>query len=156
MRTGHSLTTMSTYSSLSASIHLHLVFLLHAVRSENLPVSRAQALEDGFSLLGAKRRIAVIADMLELGPDAPKMHREVGEFAASLPIDLFVTVGDAMKEADAALAAAGKTILHADNAEKAASLVCELAAAGDAVLLKGSHSMGLSAVREALSSALSQ
>ena len=119
------------------------------------PVSMKASLAS-FSHVGAKRRIAVIADMLELGPDAPKMHREVGEFAASLPIDLFVTVGDTMKEADAALAAAGKTILHADNAEKAASLVCELAAAGDAVLLKGSHSMGLSAVRKALSSALSQ
>ena len=79
------------------------------------------------------------------------MHREVGEFAAGLPVDLFITVGTAMEEADRALAEGGKSVLHAADAQEAARILLEIAAAGDAVLLKGSNSMHLDTVRKALS-----
>ena len=113
------------------------------------PVSMKASLAS-FARLKAARRIAVIADMLELGPEAPAMHREVGEYAAALPVDIFLTVGSFMEEADAALGAAGKTVLHAADAEEAAGILLELAADGDAVLLKGSNSMHLDKVRKAL------
>lgn len=114
------------------------------------PVSMKASLAS-FARVAAGRRIAVIADMLELGPDGPAMHREVGEFAAGLPVDLFITVGTAMEEADRALSEAGKTILHAADAKEAARILLEIAADGDAVLLKGSNSMHLDTVRKALS-----
>ncbi len=114
------------------------------------PVSMKASLAS-FARVAADRRIAVIADMLELGPDGPAMHREVGEFAAGLPVDLFITVGTAMEEADKALSEEGKTVLHAADAQEAARILSEIAADGDAVLLKGSNSMHLDTVRKALS-----
>ena len=113
------------------------------------PVSMKASLAS-FSRVAAKRRIAVIADMLELGPDSPAMHREVGEFAAELPVDLYLTVGTAMQEADAALAAAGRTVLHAADSQAAAETLLAVAADGDAVLLKGSNSMHLDIIRRRL------
>ena len=114
------------------------------------PVSMKASLAS-FARVSAKRRIAVIADMLELGPEGPAMHREVGEFAAGLPVDVFVTVGTAVEETDAALAAGGKNVLHAADAEEAARILLKIASDGDAVLLKGSNSMHLDLVRKALS-----
>ena len=116
------------------------------------PVSMKASLAS-FARVKAARRIALIADMLELGPDGPAMHRETGRFAAELPIDIFITLGEAMREADAELTEAGKTVLHAETAEEAARIACEIAADGDAMLLKGSHSMGLDLVRAQLQAA---
>ena len=113
------------------------------------PVSMKASLAS-FARVEARRRIAVIADMLELGPEGPAMHREVGEYAAALPVDIFLTIGTFMEEADAALSAAGRTVLHAADAEEAVSILLELAAEGDAVLLKGSNSMHLDKVRKSL------
>ena len=110
------------------------------------PVSMKASLAS-FSQVKANRLIAVLADMLELGPDGPAMHREVGEYAAALPIDLYITIGSVITEMDAALTAAGKTVIHTADAEEAAGIAVKLAAEGDAVLLKGSHSMGLDKVR---------
>ena len=113
------------------------------------PVSMKASLA-AFSRMNASRRIAVLADMLELGPDSLKMHRETGEYASGLPIDLFLTLGDAMKEADAALTEAGRTVIHATDLDELVRLTAELSADGDAILLKGSHSMGLERVRRSL------
>ena len=113
------------------------------------PVSMKASLAS-FAQVKAGRRIAVIADMLELGPEGPAMHRSVGEFAAELPIDMFITVGTAMEQADEALAGAGKTVLHAGDAQEAARILLTIAADGDAVLLKGSNSMRLDTVRTRL------
>ncbi|MBQ6293582.1 MAG: UDP-N-acetylmuramoyl-tripeptide--D-alanyl-D-alanine ligase [Lachnospiraceae bacterium] len=114
------------------------------------PVSMKASLAS-FARVAADRRIAVLADMLELGPDGPAMHRSVGEFAAALPIDLFITYGTAIEEADAAISEAGKNVLHAKDAEDAARILGEIAAGGDAVLLKGSNSMHLDIIRKRLS-----
>lgn len=40
------------------------------------------------------RKIAVLADMLELGENSPTYHEEIGNFAAKHNIDKLVTVGD--------------------------------------------------------------
>ena len=40
------------------------------------------------------RRVAVLGDMLELGPDERRFHRELGERARDAGVDLLVTVGD--------------------------------------------------------------
>ena len=38
------------------------------------------------------RKIAVLSDMLELGPDSPEYHKEVGRFIATTKVtDLFIT-----------------------------------------------------------------
>jgi UDP-N-acetylmuramoyl-tripeptide--D-alanyl-D-alanine ligase len=109
------------------------------------PMSMRAALDD---LAGAAgRRVAVLGDMLELGPDAERYHAEIGSHAAAREIDLLVTVGDlAVAMADAF---AGEAYSVADAAE-AAALLPELLNPGDTVLVKASRGIGLEVVAEAL------
>ena len=43
------------------------------------------------------RKVAVLGDMFEMGDFAPKLHKEVGEFASMIGIDLLVAVGNLAK-----------------------------------------------------------
>jgi UDP-N-acetylmuramoyl-tripeptide--D-alanyl-D-alanine ligase len=93
------------------------------------------------------RRVAVLGDMLELGPHERDYHVEIGDHAASRGVDVLVTVGP--------LAAAmtdrfdGESYPVADAGE-AAALLPELLAPGDAVLVKASRGVGLEVVCAAL------
>src|SRR5437016_7419795 len=58
------------------------------------PMSMRAAL-DSLAEAPAARRIAVLGWMAELGPDAERFHREIGEHAAERGIDVLVPVGDA-------------------------------------------------------------
>ncbi|HEY3530109.1 MAG TPA: UDP-N-acetylmuramoyl-tripeptide--D-alanyl-D-alanine ligase [Nocardioides sp.] len=61
------------------------------------PASMAAAL-DALAAIGARggrRTIAVLGEMLELGPSSADDHVAVGEYAARLGIDVVLTVGDA-------------------------------------------------------------
>ena len=46
------------------------------------------------SSLPAGRRIAVLADMKELGENTIQFHREVGAFLAEKPVDILVVYGE--------------------------------------------------------------
>ena len=96
------------------------------------------------------RRIALLADMKELGEMSAPLHREVGRYAAALPIELFLTLGDAIRDTEAELAAAGRTVLRAQDREDAVRILREIAADGDTLLLKGSNSMKLNEIADAL------
>lgn len=50
-----------------------------------------------------KRRIAVLADMLELGDKAHDAHREVGQYLATLPIDVVFLYGELAAEIGAGI-----------------------------------------------------
>ncbi len=99
-----------------------------------------------------ERRVAVLADMLELGSRAVAGHREVGAAAARCA-DVLVTVGDLARHIrEGALAAglpADRAIHCADRAEALARLE-GLVRAGDVVLVKGSRGMRMEEVAEAL------
>jgi UDP-N-acetylmuramoyl-tripeptide--D-alanyl-D-alanine ligase len=96
------------------------------------------------------RRIAVLGDMRELGAHHDDAHREVGERAAALGLDVLVGVGNG---GDAIVRAArpgvGDVHTVADAAE-AVQLVAALVRRGDAVLVKGSRALGLERVAEGL------
>lgn len=114
------------------------------------PMSMRAALDDLVANAppgGCARRVAVLGDMLELGPDQRSFHVEVGRHAAELGIDVLITVGPlaaAMGEAFD-----GETRRVATAAD-AAPLVRELVKPGDVVLVKGSRGVGLEAVCSAL------
>lgn len=98
-----------------------------------------------------KKRIALLADMLELGPEEAAMHREVGEYAAGLPgIDLFITLGSLIRNLEQPLVEARRPVFHCNTTEEAVERLTRLAEPGDVVLLKGSNGMRLDQVREAL------
>jgi UDP-N-acetylmuramoyl-tripeptide--D-alanyl-D-alanine ligase len=92
-----------------------------------------------------RRRIAVLGDMLELGPDEEPLHRSVGEDAAR-GVDALVAVGMRGRWiAEAARAAGLARVSWADDAEEAAAVLeRELAPGpGDLVLVKGSRGVEL-------------
>jgi UDP-N-acetylmuramoyl-tripeptide--D-alanyl-D-alanine ligase len=110
------------------------------------PMSMRAALDELASAEGT-RRVAVLGDMLELGPDELVYHEEVGREAAAGGVDVLVTVGPRAVAIGEAFA--GQTYAVADAVE-AAGILPELLEPGDVVLVKGSRGVGLEVVAEAL------
>lgn len=95
---------------------------------------------------GGARRVAILADMLELGVQSKDLHEQTGQLLAQLGcIDCLVAVGPhAQHLADAAGAEAANLILHRfDDADQAAKGVAKFLRPGDVALLKGSRGMHL-------------
>jgi UDP-N-acetylmuramoyl-tripeptide--D-alanyl-D-alanine ligase len=90
----------------------------------------------------ARRRIAVLGEMLELGRWAEPLHRDVGNYAAVCGIDVLVGIrGAANQMVDAATRAglpAGAALFFDDPTEAGRALRT-LAQPGDAILFKGSR-----------------
>jgi UDP-N-acetylmuramoyl-tripeptide--D-alanyl-D-alanine ligase len=113
------------------------------------PMSMRAAIDD-LAETAPARRVAVLGDMLELGPDAPRLHREIGEHAAARGVGLLVTVGPLAGEMRAGFP--GESHAVAD-AQAAGELVGGLLRRGDTVLVKGSRGVGLELVLEHLRAA---
>ena len=111
------------------------------------PLSMRAALDDLAAQETEGRRVAVLGDMLELGPDEREHHREVGAYAAGAGVDLLVAVGP---RAAAMVDPFGGEARAVANAREAAVVARELLAPGDLVLVKGSRGVGLEVVAEAL------
>jgi UDP-N-acetylmuramoyl-tripeptide--D-alanyl-D-alanine ligase len=96
------------------------------------------------------RRIAVIGDMLELGALSADAHEEVGR-AAARSADALIGVGELARTAVAAAQRAGMNDTHvvADGPE-ALVLLKRLQRADDTILVKGSHSLALDRLADAL------
>lgn len=103
---------------------------------------------------GANRRtIAVLGDMLELGPNAVPMHEEVGEFVARYGIDYVVTCGVLGRSLARGAEQAGldhTRIVQVSDAQAAVSAVKAIVKSGDVVLIKASRGMRLELVADAL------
>jgi UDP-N-acetylmuramoyl-tripeptide--D-alanyl-D-alanine ligase len=106
------------------------------------PVSMRAALDNLASLEAGGRRIAVLGEMRELGPEAPTYHREVGEYARERGVELIIGVGE-----QAASYGADQEVA---DAEEAADALAAALRPGDAVLVKGSRAIGLERVAEKL------
>ena len=101
--------------------------------------------------LPARRRVAVLGAMAELGPGATEEHERLGRDAVAAGVDLVVAVGpDAVGIADGALAAGAREDCDTDRGavrvpDRAAAreLLTEVLVPGDVVLVKASRSYGL-------------
>jgi len=95
---------------------------------------------------GATRRLAVLGSMGELGQHAVELHRAIGEFAAQQNLAFLIAVGPHAESYARGAMAAGLShnqIVAALDAEEATVALKPLLREGDAVLVKGSHFMGL-------------
>jgi UDP-N-acetylmuramoyl-tripeptide--D-alanyl-D-alanine ligase len=111
----------------------------------NANPSSMRAALDTLAVLPARRRIAVLGDMLELGVEEERWHREAGAAAAGRS-DLIVCVGPRARAIGEGAAAAGfseSAILRVASAEDAAEQLAGLLREGDAVLFKASRGVGL-------------
>jgi UDP-N-acetylmuramoyl-tripeptide--D-alanyl-D-alanine ligase len=118
------------------------------------PMSMRAALDDLAATAGEGRRVAVLGDMLELGPQEFEFHSEIGAHAARGGVELLVAVGERSRAtAEAFAAEGGPEAQVAADAAQAATLVPKLVRAGDTVLVKASRGIGLELVAEALADA---
>ena len=104
------------------------------------PTSMSAAL----SLLGSARpgaggrRVAVLGDMLELGPESARLHRAIAAAVKANDVDIVHATGPMMKELFDVLPAASR----GEWAEKSGDIeqaVIDSIAAGDIVMVKGSN-----------------
>jgi len=110
------------------------------------PMSMRAAIED-LAETAPGRRVAVLGEMLELGPQAPRMHREIGLYAAEHGIAVLLAVGPLAAQIAEAYDGESHTVA---DATAAAGLVGGLLRDGDTVLVKGSRGVGLERVVEAI------
>jgi UDP-N-acetylmuramoyl-tripeptide--D-alanyl-D-alanine ligase len=113
------------------------------------PMSVRAAIDD-LAETAPARRVAVLGDMLELGEESPRLHREIGLYAAERGLDLLVAVGPLAAEMRTEFE--GESYAAAD-APAAAELLRTLLQTGDTVLVKGSRGVGLERVADALGGA---
>jgi UDP-N-acetylmuramoyl-tripeptide--D-alanyl-D-alanine ligase len=103
------------------------------------PVSMRAALEHLTERAAGRRRVAVLGDMRELGPDGPTYHEDIGRLIRELGIEDVIAVGDLAR------AYGGEWVA---TAQDAARRLPQMLRPGDVVLVKGSLAVGLSVVAE--------
>jgi UDP-N-acetylmuramoyl-tripeptide--D-alanyl-D-alanine ligase len=113
------------------------------------PLSMAAALEHLAERAGEHRKVAVLGDMAELGPGAPAYHREIGAAASRSGVDVLLAVGPLAKSyLDGARGVPATR--WAPTVDQGLVALRQLLQPGDFVLVKGSRSMGLEAIGEAV------
>lgn len=120
-----------------------------ASMAASLEVLIAAVPQNGVGSKAKGRRIAVLGDMLELGPTEVALHAAIAQTPGLAAIDLIHCVGPRMKALHAALPRAQR----GEWVEQAADLVPRsrsLVDAGDIVLVKGSKGIKVSLVVDAL------
>jgi UDP-N-acetylmuramoyl-tripeptide--D-alanyl-D-alanine ligase len=95
------------------------------------------------------RRIAVLGDMLELGPKGPALHRALAKPVAAHAIDLVFCCGPLMRNLWRALPA-GRRGGYAEDSTTLESQVLSAIRAGDVVMVKGSLGSRMGPVVKAL------
>ncbi len=86
----------------------------------------------------AGRRIAVLGDMLELGPDAERLHRDIAMDIEANDVDLVFAAGPMMKAMFDALPPTRRGA-WADRSTEIEPLLTRSLAAGDVIMIKGSN-----------------
>ncbi len=117
------------------------------------PLAMERMLEVLAGWVGARRRIVVAGEMLELGAASPDLHRAVGRRCAQTGVEQVIAVqGDARYIAEGAIEGgipASRARFFPD-AKSAAKFCQALVAPGDVFLVKGSRGVHLEAVIELL------
>jgi UDP-N-acetylmuramoyl-tripeptide--D-alanyl-D-alanine ligase len=117
-----------------------------------------RAMLDVLHDMPARRRIAVLGEMLELGRWAEPLHRDIGKYAADHGIDLLIGIHGASR---VMLDAAKQSGLSADStffferSAPAGDLVRSLAQPGDVILFKGSRGVHVEEALDAFLGTLS-
>ncbi|MBP1046807.1 UDP-N-acetylmuramoyl-tripeptide--D-alanyl-D-alanine ligase [Enterococcus sp. BWM-S5] len=117
------------------------------------PTAMKLVLDNFRVMAGNGKRLAVLGDMLELGPESKDMHRSVGEFLNPQEISEVFLYGEEMRSLYDDLKERYKEHAHHYKKEEKAQLIQALQeefAPQDMVVLKGSNGMGLAEVVAAL------
>ena len=110
------------------------------------PVSMKAGLEVLASVKGEGRRIAVLADMKELGLEAVRVHEEIGAYIGEHPLDMVLLLGELASCIGSGMDAARAVTpyIEMDRLAQVEEWLDEHIREGDCILFKGSNSMKLS------------
>lgn len=117
------------------------------------PDSMMAALDVLMSVEG-RRKVAILADILEMGDVAEDYHRSVGEYASQKKTDVIISIGQNAKfiaEGARAVTGAGRIIWH-ETKEPLLDAISQIVKPGDVVLVKGSNGMKMTEVADAIRS----
>ncbi|MDB5102817.1 MAG: UDP-N-acetylmuramoylalanyl-D-glutamyl-2,6-diaminopimelate/D-alanyl-D-alanyl ligase [Fibrobacteres bacterium] len=117
------------------------------------PSSMRSALSTLGGMRAAGRRVAVLGDMLELGPDGEKLHREMGQYLVEMGVDELFTFGNLSRHINSGAREKGlprNRAHHFSDFDLMTQELMRFIMAGDVVLVKGSRGMKLERVFEFL------
>jgi UDP-N-acetylmuramoyl-tripeptide--D-alanyl-D-alanine ligase len=163
----HNLMNALAASAVATALSVKPELIANALRTARPPRMRGEVLEfaAGFtvvddsynsnpgSLLGmvrtladasesVRRRFVIAGEMMELGPEAPQMHRDAGREIAQLGIDVLWGVRGLAAEIIAGAAEQGiSETAFFESSEDAAAAAIGAAREGDLILVKGSRSV---------------
>jgi len=123
------------------------------------PSSMSAALDEFSQLPAPGRRIFICGDMLELGKDTERLHKEIGKKVASSKVDILWTVGPFSRfVAEGAIdnGMSGENIFSYDTSEETSSLIASQLKSKDTVLIKGSRRMKLECVLRQIENCFSE
>ena len=117
------------------------------------PASMAATLKSLGAEKDARRRIAVLGPMRELGPHSDELHAGLAPAVIAAHVDRLILIGDEMRSL------AERVVGHVSvdlvsNVDEATDALMRLVRPGDAVLVKASNSVGLAKLVEHVSGAL--
>ena len=112
-------------------------------------ISMRAALDTLGARSGARRKIAVLTDMLEIGADTSAVHAALAGPIASAGVDLVFLAGPDIEALNTAIPAAKRGAWRRTSAELA-PIVVESLEDGDVVMVKGSNGSKASLVVEAI------
>jgi UDP-N-acetylmuramoyl-tripeptide--D-alanyl-D-alanine ligase len=95
------------------------------------------------------RRVAVLGDMLELGPEGARLHHELAEFIDGAGVDVVFACGELMGGLFEALPP-GRRGAYAKTAEELGPKLVGAVGPGDAIMVKGSLGSRMAPLVEAL------
>lgn len=128
------------------------VRIINDAYNANPSSTQAAIIETGESFPGL-RKVAVLADMLELGNESEFFHRQTGKAVFKNDFKVLVTVGREAKYIAAGAmdeGMAGKNIVNCESVTEAAKELKNILKANDVVLIKGSRSMRMEKIVEEL------
>ena len=97
--------------------------------------------------INANKKIAVLADMLELGDYSFEAHSSVGALAGEMKIDYLLAYGEHARAYVSSAKQNGlQNAFHFDSKQSLCDMLLEITQSGDAVLFKGSRGMRLEEV----------
>lgn len=118
------------------------------------PVSVESALKTLMATEG-KRHVAMLGSMAELGSDSERLHEETGRKAAGMGLDLLITVGENARALGEGAKKAGLSdVLYVDRKEDLYPEIGSILREEDAVLVKGSRTMELERLVDAIAEAV--
>ena len=111
-----------------------------------------RAMVDVLGATPARRRLAVLGEMLELGPLAEPLHREAGSYVAGRGIDVLIGIRGASRHMvdEAVRAGMSGAAYFFEDPQAAGDFLRRQAREGDAILFKGSRGVAVEKAMERL------